>query len=57
MVTSSPYMRYYCGAPLINEKGFKIGSLALIDQIPRKLDDAQKNALILLAQQVVNFLN
>lgn len=55
LVSGSPYMRYYCGAPLINERGFKIGSLALIDRIPKKLDDAQKKTLILLAQQVVNF--
>jgi signal transduction histidine kinase len=54
LVTGEPYIRYYCGAPLINEKGYEMGSLALIDHVPRKLDDFQKKNLTLLARQVIN---
>jgi signal transduction histidine kinase len=54
LVTKDPNIRFYCGAPLINEEGYKMGSLALIDRHPRKLDSNQKKTLKLLAQQVVN---
>lgn len=54
LVTSDPNIRFYCGAPLINEKGFGMGSLAIVDKVPRKLTDDEKNVLKLLAQQVIN---
>ncbi|MDO1449034.1 GAF domain-containing sensor histidine kinase [Rhodocytophaga aerolata] len=55
LVTSEPLIRYYCGAPLINEAGFRIGSLAIIDIVPRRLTETKKRELQLLAQQVINF--
>jgi signal transduction histidine kinase len=55
LVTSEPFIRYYCGAPLINESGFRIGSLAIIDRIPRRLDETKKRELQLIAQQIINF--
>ncbi|MES2731777.1 MAG: ATP-binding protein [Bacteroidota bacterium] len=55
LVTSDPHIRYYCGAPLVNEKGYRMGSLALIDRVPRQLEAEQKKILQLLAQQVINF--
>lgn len=55
LVKGEPFMRYYCGAPLTNENGYKMGSLALIDRMPRKLDIHQKKTLKLLADQVINF--
>jgi signal transduction histidine kinase len=55
LVTDKPLIRYYCGAPLINEAGYKMGSLALLDYSPRQLEASSKKKLQLLAQQVINF--
>lgn len=55
LVLEKPNIRFYAGIPLINERGFAIGSLALIDQKPRKLSTDEKNVLNLLGKQVLNF--
>lgn len=55
LVIQEPFIRFYCGAPLINAQGFKMGSLALIDRKPRKLDEKQKTILKLFSKQVVNY--
>jgi len=53
LVTGSPYIRHYCGAPLVTAGGYRLGSLCVIDRKPKKLDDAQKAALQTLAAEVV----
>lgn len=55
LVTKDPKFRYYCGAPLITEDGFKLGTLTVIDYIPRSLTEEQKEILELLSKQVINF--
>lgn len=55
LVIQDPYLRYYCGAPLMNEKGYRMGALAILDRVPRKLEAGQEKTLKLLARQVVNF--
>ena len=57
LVTGEPNIRFYAGAPLRNKNGFTMGSLCVIDTEPRKLTDDQKNALLLLANQVVSLLD
>ena len=56
MVTGNPDIRFYAGAPLKDENGFNLGSLCVIDTKPRVLSAEQKNALKLLANQVVLLL-
>jgi signal transduction histidine kinase len=49
----SGFVRFYAGAPLEVEAGFSLGTLCVIDQIPRDLYDKQRTALRALARQVV----
>lgn len=41
LVTDTPHIRFYCGVPLLGPNGHKIGTLCLIDQTPRRLDEAE----------------
>jgi class 3 adenylate cyclase len=53
LVINPPHLRFYCGAPLINEKGYALGSLCAVDFVPRNIGDEQKEAMRRLANQVV----
>lgn len=44
---------FYAGVPLTTKDGYKIGTLCVFDDKPRQLDDNQKNALKILAEQVM----
>ncbi|MBP2284654.1 PAS domain S-box-containing protein [Flavobacterium sp. CG_23.5] len=57
LVTGGPKIQFYAGAPLQDVNGFNLGSLCVIDTVPRILTDEQKNALTLLANQVVLLLD
>lgn len=51
LVIGAPYIRFYAGMPLITSDGFPIGSLCVIDLVPRQLTSDQERALRLLARQ------
>lgn len=53
LVVESPAVRFYAGMPLFTKEGFGLGTLCVIDFQPRKLDARQREALRLLARQVM----
>lgn len=57
LVTGEPYIRFYAGFPLIDNKGFALGTLCVIDRVPRKLNANQQEALSLLAREVMSLIS
>ncbi|HEY2819958.1 MAG TPA: GAF domain-containing protein [Candidatus Acidoferrum sp.] len=52
-VTSEPNIRFYAGAPLVNEDGFALGTLCVIDRSPRDISHEQTEALRALSRLVL----
>jgi PAS domain S-box-containing protein len=53
LVTENPNVRFYAGAPLISQEGYALGTLCVIDRVPRELTPEQKDALKALSRLVV----
>jgi GAF domain-containing protein len=53
LVVSDPNIRFYAGAPLINEEGFALGTLCVVDRAPRELAPDQREALKALSRLVL----
>ena len=53
LVTDDPHIRFYAGAPLLTQSGHTLGTLCVLDRVPRSLSPAQQNALRVLSRQVV----
>ena len=49
LVTGDPNIRFYAGVPLRHLNGHKLGTLCIIDQKPRSLDDEELETLTDLA--------
>ena len=56
LVTGDPKIRFYAGAPLTAPNGDVLGTLCVIDRVPRQLTPAQEEALRVLGRQVMAHL-
>jgi diguanylate cyclase (GGDEF)-like protein len=57
LVTAEPHIRFYAGAPLVTAGGACLGTLCVIDRVPRQLTDEQRRALRALSRQVMAVLD
>jgi PAS domain S-box-containing protein len=53
-VSGEAHVRFYAGAPLIDPDGHRLGSLCVVDMVPRKLTAEQQDALRTLADEVMS---
>lgn len=56
LVTGNPEVVFYAGVPLVNENGFPLGTLCVIDNQPKVLNEQQIQSLKMLAKQAMNLL-
>jgi PAS domain S-box-containing protein len=56
MVVDEPHLRFYAGVPLTTRDGFVLGSLCVLDHVPRELDSRAIQQLELFGRQTVALL-
>ncbi|MGL6050670.1 MAG: GAF domain-containing protein [Aeromonas salmonicida] len=56
LVTSEPYIRFYAGVPLKAQNGHNLGTLCILDRMPRHFTNSQESLLHDLAQLVLREL-
>ncbi|RCH56337.1 hypothetical protein DJ568_00300 [Mucilaginibacter hurinus] len=56
LVTGDPDIRFYAGSPLTTQDGLNLGSLCVIDQQPKDLNELQQRMLAALSKQVIQLL-
>ena len=56
LVTGDPHVVFYAGVPLVDNNNFPLGTLCVIDNTPKSLNESQLKSLESLGKQVVNLL-
>ena len=54
---NGPLLRFYAGVPLRTRDGSAIGTLCVMDHVPRRLTEGQRDGLVKLAKAVSSLLN
>lgn len=53
LVTSEPHIRFYAGTPLMTSQGYVLGTLCVMDYVPRELNYEQLEGLQALGRQAI----
>ncbi len=56
VVTCEPYVRFYAGVPLITPSGEAIGTVCIVDQKPRQINDQQLESLKAISRLIIRQL-
>ncbi len=55
-VTGEPGFQFYCGMPMINQEGYALGTVCVMDFKPREISRSQQLAIERLARQTMSHL-
>ncbi|GII04393.1 GAF domain-containing sensor histidine kinase [Planobispora takensis] len=55
-VTGPPYVRFYAGTPVVSSHDHALGTVCVMDQVPRRLSGTQRQALTTLATSAAGLL-
>ena len=57
LVVEEPHVRFYAGVPLTTPQGNVLGTLCIFDVKPGKISDKQREALKILSEKIMDYLN